>query len=249
MRRNDVRSARTHLETILQSDCSPVPGLRVYSLYKLAECNFRLANYEQAGNDYTTFLSLMKDDTYHATANFRIGICYEMKGLREQALPFYREAISSEHNHGDDRYSSRKARTFLNKPITTADSLLLSAKNAFKSGKYEAAIALYKRLDTTWGISPTLKAEVQFGIGEVLTEQEHYAEALPYLKSPTPATAGSELWLIPWSHYQLGICHANLGNTSVARREFEQALATEEEYDFRNWLVFRTERELERLQQ
>jgi tetratricopeptide (TPR) repeat protein len=247
MRRNDAASAKERLLTIVQSDRGSVPGLKALSLYKLAECNFHLGNYEQAIEEYEAFLSIFHDESYRATAHFRIGVGYEMTGHRERAVKYYQASRLAEHKQGDDRYSSRKAEIFLKSPISFADSLLLCAKNAFKSGKYDDAIELYKELDSLDGAPVSHRAEARFGIGETLTEQKKYAEAIHYFGFITTANVGNEQWLLPWTHYELGICHSNIGNKTVAQHEFEQVLTFDEEYDFKNWLGFRTEHELERL--
>ncbi|MBI3195515.1 MAG: DUF3808 domain-containing protein [Ignavibacteriae bacterium] len=247
MRRNDVSSARVQLQTIVQSEKGLVPGLKPLSLYKLAECNYRLSNFQNAIDGYKAFLAVYRDENYQATAHHRIGVSYELTGRREQALKHYRASIAAEHRHGDDKYSSRKSEAFLKSSITVADSILLTAKNICKAGDYPKAKELYSMLDSLAGVSSTHRAEAHIGIGELLIEQELYAEALAYFNNVVMMNVGSEQWLIPWSHYQLGVCHSKLGNTVVAKKEFERVLEFDEEYDFKNWLTFRTERELERL--
>ncbi|MBI5215442.1 MAG: DUF3808 domain-containing protein [Ignavibacteriae bacterium] len=247
MRRNDVTSAREHLQNIVESDKGTVPGLKPLSLYKLAECNYRLNNFQNAIDGYKAFLAIYHDENYQATAHHRIGVSYELSGRREQALKHYRASIAAEHRHGDDKYSSRKSEAFLKSPITVADSILLTAKNIYKAGNYGKAKELYNTLETLAGVSLIHRAEAHIGIGELLMEQELYAEALSHFNNVLAMNVGSELWLLPWSHYQLGVCHSKLGNTVVAKKEFERVLEFEEEYDFKNWLTFRTERELEKL--
>ncbi len=247
MRRNDVTTARGHLQTIVEADKGTVPGLKPLSLYKLAECNFRLNNFQNAIDGYKAFLAIYRDENYQATAHHRIGVSYELTGRREQALKHYRASIAAEHRHGDDKYSSRKSEIFLLSPITGTDSILLTAKNIYKAGNYGKARELYNTLDTLAGVSLSHRAEAQIGIGELLMEQELYAEALSYFNKVLVMNVGNEAWLLPWSHYQLGVCHSKLGNSVVAKKEFERVLEFEEDFDFKNWLTFRTERELEKL--
>jgi len=247
MRSNNVTLAKDLLHEITQYDRGSVPGLKAIALYKLAECNFRLNKYEKYIEEYKLFLSMFNDDHYRATAQFRIGVGYEMTGQREQALKHYQASRNAEHKHGDDAYASRKAELFIKAPISSADSALLCAKNAFKSGNYNNAIQLYMMLDTLRGVSATLRTEAIYSLGEVYVDQKKYAEALPYLQKTLSSNVGEETWLTPWAHYQLGMCHTNIGNKTVAKHEFEQVLKIDDDYDFKNWLTFRTERELERL--
>jgi len=247
MRRNDVSPAKNLLQDVAQHDRGAVPGLKAMALSKIAECDFRLNDFQNAIDEYKTFLSIYHDENYQATAHFRIGISYELTGHRDEAIKHYQASISASHKQGDDSYSSRKAELYVKIPISSADSLLVIGNNLFKSGNYDDAIALFRQLDSLSGVSPSLQAEARYGIGETLFEQKLFAEALPYFNAVLTATIGDEQWLIPWAHYQLGLCHTSIGNKTVAKQEFTKALAFDNEYDFKNWLDFRTERELERL--
>ncbi len=247
MRSNNVNIAKELLLDITQYDRGSVPGLKAIALYKLAECNFRLNKHEEYIEQYKLFLSIFKDDHYRATAQFRIGVGYEITGRRSQALKHYQACRNAEHKHGDDAYASRKAEHYIKSPISDADSMLLNAKNAFKSGTYDKAIALYMMLDTLQGVPVAIKTEAVYLLGEVFVEQKKYAEALPYFGRTLSSNIGDENWLTPWAHYQLGMCHTNIGNKTVAKHEFELALNIDDDYDFKNWLTFRAERELERL--
>src|ERR1041385_7899016 len=96
MRRNDVQSAKERLVSITENNNNAIEGVKEFAEYKLAECYFRLNDFEHARGHYQSFLSEHHDETYIATSYYRIGISYELAGQYEQALPYYRKAAETD---------------------------------------------------------------------------------------------------------------------------------------------------------
>ncbi len=242
IQRHDIVGAQALLEPIVrrQSDVQP------YALYKLAECSFRLSNYDEARTLYQSFLRSYSNDTYRATANYRIAVCLEMTGHRAEAVEFYKRAASDPHSFGDDAYSVRKASRHLSVPMSESDTSLIRAQNALRSGAYEQALALYTRMKSSGTADPTVAAETEFGLGEALFHEESYNNALEHYQSVRSIAQTDERWLLPWSHYQSGLCDLKLGRPEAAREEFKQ-VQQYDDYDFKEWLRFRAERELAKL--
>jgi tetratricopeptide (TPR) repeat protein len=241
-----VSSAREHLRSIVESPDDPSDGIRVYARYKLAECEFRLNHYDEARKLYQSFLREYHDETYLATANYRTAICYEFDGLRDSALVYYKNVAKMERKFGDDMYSSRKAALRLKTPMAAEDSLLIAAQNALNSGAYDSASALASQLQRRAGQSTDFNSEAQFLIAESFFEKKSYQQALEGYRSIAVKKAEHELWLVPWSHYQSGLCLLKLNDQSNAKKEFERTLDSEE-YDFSNWIEFRAKREIEKI--
>ena len=243
IRRHNVLSAKVHLTTIVQQQNTFMNGIRPFVNYKLAECYFRLSEYDEARTLYQALLKEHKDETYSATSNYRIGLCCEMMGQREMALPFYKRAIAADRSFGDDAYSARRAEHRLKMPLSATDTALLQAQNALRSGAYGQSLTLFSKLKTVPATSPDILAEAIYGIGETEVEQSSYAEALQQFQLVLSFSVKEEQWLIPWSHYQSALCYLKLGQRDAAHKEFEKVLDYDN-YDFKNWLTFRTEREL-----
>jgi tetratricopeptide (TPR) repeat protein len=247
IRRNDVGSAKQQLLELLQSNNNALPGVKTFARYKLAECCFRLDEYDQAREYYQTFLHDYHDENYIATSNYRIGLCYEITGQRHNALPYYRHAAEAERKFGDDAYAARKAGALLKSSLASTDILLLKAQNALKAGSYDWAFKLFYKLMDSSDISIEIRAEAIFGVGETFFEKGSYTDALQHYQSVLSLkTEMHERWLLPWSHYQSGQCYQKLGDDVSAQKEFEK-VRDYDDYDFKNWLSFRTERELDKL--
>lgn len=247
MRRSDLQSAKNRLAEIVQMEQSTTIGVKSLAMYKLAECHFRLGDYIGARRTYEKFLEEYRDENYIATANYRIGICYEMTNEREKALPFYRKATQAARRHGDDAYAGRKAEERLTAAVSFIDTTIIKAQNFLKAGEYEQAMALYSSLVVMTTISPSQRAEAVYGLGEAHYEKKLFTEALEYFKKVLTIDVGQrEVWLHPWSHYQAGLCYLKLGDAAKAREHFEK-IDEYDDYDYKNWLTFRTEREIEKL--
>ena len=184
---------------------------------------------------------------YRATANYRIGVCFEFAGRRDSAIVYYRAATRSDRKFGDDAYSVRKSELRLESRLQAADSLLIVTQNAVHSGNYDDAIKTSSSITALSGVSSDMLLEAEYLRAESYFEKKSYAEALHGYQSMSGKTAERELWLIPWSHYQSGLCLLKLNNPTLAKKEFEQAQEYDE-YDFHNWLEFRTKRELEKIE-
>ncbi len=247
IRRHDVLTAQRRLTSIVENNNSPLGDLKQYAQYKLAECYFRLGDYNNAKAMYQSFLRNYSDETYRATSNYRIGICYEIENNRDSALVYYRNAVRADRKFGDDAYSARKAQQMLRSPLESADTLLLTMQNAIRSGDYEKARAASSQLSSTTGIFSDMESEAEYLRGESHIEQQTYTLALPFFQSIASKKIEGELWLLPWAHYQSGLCFKKLHDNKSAKREFEQALDYDD-YDFQNWLEFRSKRELMKIE-
>ncbi len=247
LRQNDAAGAREQLQKIESSEAVVLQGLRPFVEYKLGECDFRLLNFNHAKDDYLRFLSMYKDETYMATANYRIGVCFEMAQNRSAALPFYRTAAKATRSFGDDAYASRRAEVLLGTALSDPDSMLIRARGLFHSGKYEQAEAAFIALMQLPGITNSVRAEATYGLGETFSEQHSYRQALDNFKAVVAMKLDPiDAWLEPWGHYQCGMCSVKLNEKAQAKKEFEKTLEYDD-YDFQNWISYRAKRELEDL--
>jgi TolA-binding protein len=213
----------------------------------LGECYFRLRDYEHAQECYERFLKTYKDEIYAATANYRIGICRDMLGRKNESAKYFALAGSSKSKFGDDKYSARKASYLMHNPLGREDSLLLHAQNLCKSGKYDKAIDAFSRLKNMPSLSSILHAEAIYGTGETYYEQGSYTNALKSFQEVTAQhLPKTDNWMFPWAYYYSGMCYVKLNNTSDAKKAFEK-VTDYDDYDFENWLSYRTKRELDRL--
>lgn len=248
LRRHDVASAQARLERLLAvAPADSSAGLEKFMRYKLAECYFRMNDWPKALAAYGSFLRRYEDETYIATANYRVGLCWEFTGRRDTAVTYYRKAAAAHHHFGDDAYASRKAAVKLKSRALPSDSLLVVAGNFFAAGSYDAAVKAYATLQGLVPRTDETSVEAEFGIGYARYEQGLYDEAAAAFRRVSQAQVKQERWLLPWAHYLTGQCALKRNASAEARASFERA-ADYDDYDFDNWLSFRARRELEKLE-
>ena len=249
IQRNDVASAKDDLVSILRWENEPVKGIRNYSGYKLGECLFRLGEYSRAIDQYGLFLKEYREEVYVATSNYRIGLCYEMTSRRDSALEYYRRSVKAATRFGDDAHSARSAAERLRSPLTPADTLLITGQNLLRAGRYDDALGAFTPLAGSGEPPGTIKAEALYGLGETRYQKGDFERALQLYEEVLAVTLPEkDQWVYPWARYQRGLCYVKLGNRDAARREFNAVLQYDD-YDFKHWLEFRTERELGRIKQ
>jgi tetratricopeptide (TPR) repeat protein len=248
LRRHDVTAARARLEQLLKTAPADTSrGIETFVRYKLAECYFRLNDWPNALAAYRSLLRGYDDETYMATALYRAGVCLEFTGRRDSAVAYYRRSAAAHHHFGDDAYSARKAAMKMKSRLLPSDSLLIVAGNCFAAGSYDAAVKLFT---TVKGLVPPgdeTAVEAEFGAGYALFEQGRYDSAAAFFARVSRATVKQELWLQPWSYYFAGQCALKRNAPSEAKAAFER-VADYDDYDFDNWLSFRSRRELEKLE-
>ncbi len=246
IRRNDVGTARQRLLNVISPASPTLDGLRDFANYKLAECWFRSDSLAQARKSYEEFLREYDGDTYVATAVYRIGLSWELAGNREKAMKYYRRAAEADRSFGEDQYSARKARHFLNTPVHHYDSLLLAAENSLYSGRYDRAIDLFRQLSSSNDASADIVRRSEYGIGEALYEKKMFAEARETFRRLETEDVSGEQWLHPWSYYNAARCSIHLGDRTAALAELEH-VTNYDDYDYENWLSFRTDQEIQKL--
>lgn len=247
IRKHRITAARDRLAALIGPGSGTPGGVLTFAHNRLAECYFRLGDFSRAKHHYRLFLSGYSDDLYRATALYRIGLIYEINGRRDSAIEYYAEAASADGKFGDDAYSSRRAAHLLRVTLTREDTLLLLAQNALQNGAYNEALRRFEECTATVMTGGDYRAEAEYGIAESLFETGSFGKAVTHYKAVLSMEVDTEQWLYPWSRYRIGLCHRALGNTALARTMFED-IGDYGEYDYQNWLSFRSARELASLE-
>jgi tetratricopeptide (TPR) repeat protein len=213
---------------------------------RLGECYFRLGEYAKARDAYLAFLSMNNRGQFEAVAAYHAGLCVELLGDREGALPHYSRAKGFESAHGDDIYSARHAGLRLVSPMTLVDSLMVVARNFHRRNMIPTALETYTDLLARYTLTNDQRAEIVFRMGDCYYDADRYDEAAEQFRSALELKVLNERWVIPWSHFMLGQIALKKGDLVAARREFER-VNDFDNYDHKNWLTFRAEREIEKM--
>ncbi len=194
-----------------------------YALFRLAELQFRLNQFAEANASYRRYLSILDLDLYHAQTHYKLGLCSELLGNREEALSHYKQAVSSTDNP-DELHARRKAKEFFSRPVSQNEKQLLLARNHFDSGNYDAALSvLMSLLQQEGSLKDDERAELYYRLARVYDETGKQSEAIEFYRKCYAVKALRERHFAPQSRLHLGRLYARQGEKAKAMEEFEKA--------------------------
>ena len=246
LRQNDVGTALPTFLRMKQAPRSFFSDIDRFADLRIGDCYFRLGEYTKAKESFEAFLEGHDLFQFVAMAAYFAGLSDEMMGNRTSALVFYRRAAFVESKHGEDVYATRHAARFLLVPLTSLDSLLVVARSAHRLNQHEKAITTYGTIAHSGYSNAEQSAEAIYGIGECLKDLGRPDEAAAQFRQLQGRDVGAEKWVLPWAQFMLGEIAVAKGDRTSAKRCFTRVLSYDD-YDSRNWLEFRSEQELEKL--
>jgi tetratricopeptide (TPR) repeat protein len=194
-----------------------------YALFRLAELQFRCNQFEKAKASYLRYLSMLDLDLYHAQTYYKLGLCSERSGNREDALTYYKQAVSNTDNP-DELYARRKAKELLKRPISNTEQTLLLARNHFDAGQYDSAFSALRPLVQQENVlSDDERAELYYRLGRIYDEMRKEDEAVAFYQKCYGIKAERERYFAPQSRLHLGRLYARNGKSAKAKDEFEKA--------------------------
>lgn len=246
LRRDDVAEAMPYFLRMREVENPYFVVINKFAEFRLGDCYFRLGDYARSKAAYQAFLRMNNGGQFEAVASYQAALATEMLGNRKAALPLYRRAKNFQGEHGDDIYAARHAGKLLLSRLSMVDSLIIIGRNYSRAGKSAKAIAVYTDLLTGYSMSNDERAEVLYRLGECYYDAERFDDAAEQFRAVTGLKVNLEVWVVPWSHYMLGQIALKRGDVATAKQEF--AFVDEyDNYDHKNWLTFRVERQLEKL--
>jgi len=214
----------------------------------LANCYFVKNDYQNAS--LNAELYLQKIESKELVPNniyYRLGLCYELLGRREQAVATYGLMKKSDLSGSPWEYLPyRRGQQRIRQPLSETEILLVRAENDAFQGKHEQAIRLYREVLLLKQPDIDQQALAIYGIVQASFELQKYDDVVEMGHWLVGLQPPAERWLIPHGHYRLGQAYARLGRTEDARREFE-AVGKFKNYEYQARLLARAEEELRKL--
>ncbi|MGH2569018.1 MAG: tetratricopeptide repeat protein [Bacteroidota bacterium] len=178
---------------------------------------------------------------------YRLGLCYELLGRREQGITTYRLMKKADLSGSPwESLPYRRGQQRIRHPLGETDILIVRAENEAFLGKHEQAIRLYREVLLQKQPDVDQQALAIYGIVQASYELKKYEDVVEMGRWLVALRPAAERWLIPHGHYRLGQAYAQLGLTEVARREFE-AVRGFKNYEYQARLQARVENELRKL--
>jgi tetratricopeptide (TPR) repeat protein len=179
---------------------------------------------------------------------YSIGTSLELLGKRNEAVEYYKQMRSDFPEDNEwEKFNYRRLNIRLNRPMTYADSLLVTADNNRSIGKYDESIKDYQKLiDVDQTPNEDIIVQVNHGLGQVFFRQKNYDKAIENFKKNLELHPLEEKWLVPEAYFQIGRCYLRQGKMAEANEYFEKANDIDYDYDFKDAMDGKIKHELER---
>jgi tetratricopeptide (TPR) repeat protein len=216
-----------------------------YAYNIMASAHFALNEFEQAKTNYEFYLQRVENPSQvFNTTYYRLGICYEILGHREQALWAYQQMQSGSSQWNAHYY--RRGQQRVRRPLDELDKLIIRADNASSLKRMNDARHLYEQAARWQGIDNDRLALSLYGLLQISYDEERFDDVQRLAQQIFELRPLEELWVAPHTHYRLGQVYAKRGLVAEARRQFE-AVDRYDKYDYQSRLEGRVESELAKL--
>ena len=234
MKERKLAEADKFLKKVISSGIRQFRQITSFSYFLKGDINFRNNKLDSARTYYLHFLESAEDKDYTGIAAYRLAICYESEGNREEAVKYFGRAQTGNMDLDDDIYARRKGELYSERKPSPAELKVIYISNMIKAGKYKAA---YDSVDSVL-VSPQasdVKTEFLLYKSEASFFMGNYREAIEIADSVLEADSTGDKWVIPFSYYFKARANNKLGNQDAVKLNVEKAL-DENNYDYQNKL-------------
>jgi tetratricopeptide (TPR) repeat protein len=234
MKQKRLTEAGKFLDKVIKAEGKQFSQIISLSWFLKGDINFRNNNLDSARSYYLHFLSTARDNDYTGIAAYRLAVCYEAEGNREESVKYFEKAQTGNMDLDDDIYARRKGEIYAKRTLASSELDLIFISNMIESGKYKAALdslnALFPILQ-----AEKLKAEALLYSSEASYYMGKYQEAIDFANQALGLDSSNEKWVIPFSYYYIAKAGNKLGNADLVRLNAEKA-DEENNYDYQNKL-------------
>ena len=234
IKQRKLSDADSFLNKVINAHDDQFKQITFFSYFLKGDINFMNNRPDSAKSYYLQFLDGAKDNDYTGIASYRLAVCYEATGNRDEAVKYFQKAQTGNMDLDDDIYAKRKGEIYANRTLSSHELKLIYNSNMILSGKYKAA---YDSLAAILPLiqAPKLKAEALLYMSEADYNMGNYKESIDLADSSLAIDPSNEKWIIPFSYYCLARANKKLGNTDEVKFNSEKAW-DENQYDYQNKL-------------
>jgi tetratricopeptide (TPR) repeat protein len=229
-----LSEADKFLNKVIKADNEQFNQITSFSYFLIGDINFRNNKLDTASSYYLHFLAEARDNDYTGIAAYRLAICYEAEGKRDESVKYFEKAQTGNMDLDDDIYAKRKGELYSKRTLASAELNLIFISNLIEAGKYKAA---YDSVNSLFpGLqAEKLKAEALFYQSEAAYYMGNYQESIDLADKVLTMDSSNEKWLIPFSYYCLARANKKVGNVDQVKQYIEKA-DEENNYDYQNKL-------------
>lgn len=215
--------AVSYFERVAKEGNNDFRAITSMSVGRTGIAYFQRNDFTRARGYLQQFLRTSNESILRAHAWYTLGVCAEMEGNRALAMKAYERATKSPGITPDDNSAKLRARSMLKTAMSATDKLLLRATNASMSGRFSDAQRDARVVLATRGINLAQRAVALHALGQSLQGNGKFKEAIDAYTASVRTGKHDETWVTPWSHYQMALCWASLGNATKQREHANQA--------------------------
>ena len=234
MKQRKLTEANKLLVKVIKVGDKQFNQITSFSYFLKGDINFRNNQLDSAKTYYLHFLDQADNNDYAGIASYRLAICYEATGEREEAVKYFEKAQNGNMDLDDDIYAKRKGEMYAKRTLSSLELNLIFDYNMIEAGKYKAAY------DSLQSILPQIqsekiKAEAFLYKSEAAFYMGNYQESIDLANQALGLNSSNEKWVIPFSYYYLARAYKKLGNTEEVK-SFAEKADEENNYDYQNKL-------------
>jgi tetratricopeptide (TPR) repeat protein len=245
LQQKKIDSAQTHFQVAAaEMQINPDNALSWYAAIRIADIFYRQNNYAAAQKNYLLYQQYSSLEVYTAQVNYRLGVCSEILGNRDEAVHYYKLA-TSDNESSDEAYAKRQARERLMRPMTDVQKKILIGRNFFDAGRYAESLAALEPL-LKEQLSADDAGELHYRLGRTYHEMKRYADATREYQAAYQTKPDRERMFQPYARFNLAKLYVETGQPDLAEIEFEKA-GRYTAYDYERGLKRDVELELEKI--
>lgn len=214
-----------------------------FANYRMGEAYLRLNEFDKAMPCFQKYFKGRYERSFRAIAAFRLALCYEQKGNRDEAVKGYKKTLEMFPIEPEDKYAMRKAKEYLKAPISPDEWTLIKGVNCVESLRFDEGIQALKPLANNATLSKEIRGEALYYMGDALRQQQKYDEAISYLQKAAELQCEREKWVSPWAYFRISEIHYATGKRDLSKTFIEKAKAYSD-YDYQDGLAFMIERDI-----
>jgi len=229
-----LNAAEKILRKIVDYDNEKFLQVVAFSNFLIGDVFYKKNQFDSAIVHYKKFLETTPDNDYTGIASFRLGVSYEISGLRDSAVVYFSSCENGNMDLDDDIYAKRKGGIYLKRTLSENEIAVIKADNMIEAGNYRAAYdslgSLLKKIT-----SSKLKAEAYLYLNEAAFNLGKYGESLSLASAAIKTEVKDEKWILPYACYYAARANYYLGD-EVATNYFIEQAEDYNDYDYQNKL-------------
>ena len=227
--------AQKILKQIINEDDPHFKQITSFSNFLIGQILFHENDFYSAIGYYDKFISSTREIDYTGIACYRMALCYEITGRREDGKKYYIFAGNGNLDIQDDAYAKRKGEIYINRSLSPNEIAVVEASNMIESGKFEIAedslIVLIPRI-----VSEKLKAEAYLYLCDTDFELGKNEESIESGIKAANFDTGDETWIKPFAYYYIARAYLKSGNKNKAEEYLKNAEELND-YDYQTKLT------------